>query len=71
MKSLKAENVEKCFNMLRQFIDKASTKDGREGAVLALNHLQKITAGADLPVPGPSAPMCVDTPRIDGGLTGG
>ena len=71
MKSLKAENAAKCISLLREFIEEASVQGNRKGtAVLALNHLQKITAGEDLSVPGPSAPMCVDTPRINGGIDG-
>ncbi len=67
MKDLRTENMKKCFSLLRQFIDELPAQDNKKGtAVLALNHLQKITAGKELPVPGNTAPMCVDTPRING-----
>ena len=66
MTYLKKENMKKCFSLLRQFIDEASVQDNKKGAaVLALSHLQKITAGQDLMDPGASASMCVDTPRIN------
>ncbi len=72
MSRLKDENVTKCVSLLREFIEEASAQDGKKGtALLALNHLHKITAGTDLTVPGPAAPMCVDTPRINGGPTNG
>ena len=72
MSRLKNETVTKCVSLLREFIEEASAQGSKKGtAVLALNHLQKITAGTELPLPGPSAPMCVDTPRINGGPAGG
>lgn len=74
MSRLKDESVKKCFDLLREFIDEPSMGDSKRGiAVLALNHLQKITAGASLddPASGGDAslgqdPNCVELPRIDG-----
>ena len=79
MNSLKTENAVKCFSLLREFIEEATTLSNKKGvAVLALNHLQKITAGT---IPGeslegggqePASPACVVIPRIDGSpSTGG
>jgi hypothetical protein len=46
MDNLKKENVTKCFSLLREFIDGADPENSKKGmAVLALNQLQKITAG--------------------------
>jgi len=78
MNGLKAENMGKCFSLLREFIDEAKALSNKKGiAVLALNHLQKITAGT---VPGespdgggtvPASPVCVEIPRLDGGPSTG
>lgn len=73
MSSLKAENVKKCFSLLREFIDEAPVQGNKKGtAILVLNHLKKITAGAEsgegsgdngtqLP-----HPACLIIPRLDG-----
>ncbi len=46
MSSFKAENVKKCVSLLREFIGESSTLNKKkETAILALNQLQKITAG--------------------------
>ncbi len=45
MTNLKNENVNKCFSLLRDYITEASTNNKKEIAILALNQLQKITAG--------------------------
>jgi hypothetical protein len=67
MNRLKDANVKKCVSLLREFIDEASTQDNKKRtAVLALNHLQNITAGTDLQLPGTYTPMCLDTLRING-----
>jgi hypothetical protein len=45
MRRLKEQNVNKCFSLLREFINETSLSSKREMAVLALNQLQKISAG--------------------------
>ena len=45
MKRLKEQNVNKCFSLLREFIDETSLSSKKGMAVLALNQLQKISAG--------------------------
>lgn len=48
MSKLKKENVKKCISLLREFVEESSALDNKkERAVLALNQLQKITAGTD------------------------
>ncbi len=73
MSRLKNDNLKKCFSLLREFIEDSPAPGSRKGiAVLALEQLQRITAGADAygnngatiePDPSPS---CHDIPRIDG-----
>ncbi len=61
MSRLKNENLNKCFSLLREFIDEASREDTKkEKAILALNQLQRITAGEDTQF------ICLGRPRIDG-----
>jgi hypothetical protein len=45
MSNLKAQNLKKCFSLLREFIDESSQSSKKGIALLALNQLQKITAG--------------------------
>jgi hypothetical protein len=45
MSNLKAQNLKKCFSLLREFIDESSLHNKKGIALLALNQLQKITAG--------------------------
>lgn len=45
MSHLEKETVNKCFSLLREYIDEASLSSKKESAILALNQLQKITAG--------------------------
>ena len=45
MKRLKEQNVNKCFSLLREFINETPLNSKKEMAVLALNQLQKISAG--------------------------
>jgi hypothetical protein len=45
MRRLKEQNVNKCFSLLREFINETSLSSKKEMAVLALNQLQKISAG--------------------------
>jgi hypothetical protein len=70
MSHLKTENLNKCVSLLREFIDgTGSPAEKKEMAVLALNHLQNITAGSD-PISGGSTtllgPECSSRPRADG-----
>jgi hypothetical protein len=67
MSGLKAENVKKCFYLLREFIDESQEENNKKGvAMLALNQLQKIAAGTDS-----AGPQCNDHPRADMTTTGG
>jgi hypothetical protein len=45
MSHLKKETVTRCFSLLREYINEASLSSKKESAILALNQLQKITAG--------------------------
>jgi hypothetical protein len=75
MAKLKAENVEKCVSILKGFIDDSPAVD-KEKAILALEQLQKITAGMDMagfgcdghkPVISVTlAPGCQGKPKVDG-----
>jgi hypothetical protein len=69
MSRLKAENLKKCVSLLREFIDDASKEDNKkEIAILALNQLQRITAGSDPNGGGGSTmggPECFSRPRAD------
>jgi len=61
MSRLKKENAKKCFSLLEEFIQHSQEEKNKKGAaLLALGHLQRITAGA---VP-PSA-NCYYRPRAD------
>jgi hypothetical protein len=63
MAHLKNETVSKCFSLLRQFIDETPGRRNRRGAaVLALEQLQRVTAGTTQE----SNPVCIDIPRADG-----
>lgn len=71
MKSLKSKHNEKCFSLLREFIENAGAEENRKGiAHLALNQLQKITAGSGSESPtnknaaGGGTPGCDDRPRV-------
>ncbi len=67
MSHLKEKNVTKCLSLLREFIEETSAQGNmKRTAVLALDHLQKITAGTDGQEANNSSSMCVDTPRING-----
>lgn len=61
MKRLRDESQKKCFSILREFI-KGTPPDERKGAaVLALDQLQRVTAGTTLPLVGSS--VCSGKPR--------
>lgn len=64
MSRLKNENLKKCVSLIREFIDEASTQGSKkEIAILALNQLQRITAGSDQQ--NPLGPICLTRPRAD------
>jgi len=64
MSRLKAKNVEKCFSLLREFIDEAEGLNNKKGiAILALNQLQKIAAGNGSQGPGEIESLCIPRPR--------
>ncbi len=70
MSRLKNENLNKCFDLIREFIDEASKDDNKkEIAILALNQLRRITAGTDSTNGGGSTVLgleCSTRPRADG-----
>ncbi len=63
MSNLKATNLNKCFSLLREFIDEAQVSNKKGVAILALNHLQKITAGDGGGATTNSDPHCTGRPR--------
>jgi hypothetical protein len=73
MSHLKKENMEKCFSLLREFIDESQGLTSKKGtAILALNQLRKITAGKRPEEDVPQSPdileagtLCVGRPRAD------
>jgi len=63
MSQLKVENSKKCLSTLRQFINETSSPGkSKKMAVLAINHLQKITAGTDIILTGTDF-TCTGRPR--------
>ncbi len=46
MTHLKAESMRKCFSLLREYIGENPKDTGKRIATLALNQLEKITAGS-------------------------
>ena len=66
MSHLKKEMANKCVSLLREYIDESPLSDKKKTAVLALEQLQKITAGTS-----PSENFgCGIIPRIDGNPAG-
>jgi hypothetical protein len=75
MGHLKEKTVKKCVSLLREYIDATALNHQKESAILALNQLQKITAGKDStgssdadgsnPTVGPRS-ICWTKPRSDG-----
>jgi hypothetical protein len=61
MSHLKDENLKKCVSLLREFIDGVPSSSKKGIAMLALDQLQKITAGTDT-----SELICATRPRVDG-----
>ena len=69
MSRLKDKNVNKCYSLLREFIEEAPSMSGKKGpAILALSQLQKITAGTGTSEGNGTIPdpHCHEVPRIDG-----
>ena len=66
MSKLKKENVKKCVSLLRAFVEESSSHDNqKQRAILALNQLQKITAGTDPAVViGDVSFFCLGRPRV-------
>jgi len=63
MSKLKVENSKKCLSILRQFVEETSSSGkSKDLAILALNHLQKITAGTDIVLAGIDF-TCTGRPR--------
>ena len=65
MSRLKTETVDKCFSLLREYIEETSLENRKEIAILALNQLQAITAGEDSTA-GYYVASCNGNPRIYG-----
>jgi hypothetical protein len=79
MSNLKAESLNKCVSLLREFIDESGDGSKKGIAALALNQLERITAGNDCNDKHPNFPptgggvgsaraygyRCLDTPRGD------
>jgi hypothetical protein len=64
MTSLKKENVKKCFSLLREYLEESPQDRKKGNAVLALDQLQKITAGIgtqDLHLT-TDGPVCISKP---------
>ena len=61
MSRLKEQNLNKCFSMLREFIEGTPQGNQKGMAILALKQLERITAGIENP-----EPQCIETPLADG-----
>lgn len=73
MSILKNESVNRCFSLLREFIDQSPANGNKKSAALALNQLQKITAGTGIPAPGNETfdnSGCNAKPRAYGNIEG-
>ncbi len=73
MKNLKTDTLNKCFSLLKMYIAETEGLSHRKGtAILALNELEKITAGGDETGSGDEnngggsiAAVCVGRPRAE------
>ena len=66
MSNLKDANVNKCVSLLREFIEGSMVVENKKRiAALALNHLQKITAGTGSGQMSVTDPKCNGRPRGD------
>ncbi|MCP4153092.1 MAG: hypothetical protein GY757_35500 [bacterium] len=77
MSHLKENNLDKCFTLLREYLDEAPPGSKNQNARLALNQLQIITAGKSHGnTSGPGRPIlviysgCNGIPKADAGPTG-
>ena len=73
MSRLKNENLNKCFSLLREYLNEGPTSNKKGAAILALEQLQRITAGTnsqgaplDSNEPGTSILFCTGRPRLNG-----
>lgn len=73
MNHLKNENLNKCLSLLREYLDEGPSNNKKGAAILALDHLQKITAGTDSQgvsldsnAPETSGSFCTGRPRLNG-----
>ena len=65
MTNLKKESAAKCFSLLREFVEASTAQDNQKGtAILALNHLQKVIAGAEVTA-ADNLPGCTGRPIAD------
>ena len=63
MSKLKVESSKKCLSILRRFVEETSSSGkSKDLAILAINHLQKITAGTDIVLTGTDF-ICTGKPR--------
>jgi hypothetical protein len=63
MSKLKIANSKKCLSILRQFVKETSSSGkNKDLAILAINHLQKITAGTGIALAGIDF-TCTGKPR--------
>jgi hypothetical protein len=63
MSKLKVANSKKCLSILRQFVEETSSPSkSKDLAILAIDHLQKITAGTDIVLAGIDF-TCTGRPR--------
>ena len=67
MNHLQNENISQCFSLLREYINKTRMGKTTGAAILALEHLQKITAGQNQSYRTESFELaCNGAPRING-----
>ena len=66
MNNLKAESLNKCLSLLREYLDETPSNKRKGGALLALSHLRKITAGESSGDFEYSLISCDGKPRING-----
>jgi hypothetical protein len=65
MSYLKRENLNRCFSLLREFVEESTAQNDKKGtAILALSQLQKVMAGAEVPTADP-LPGCSGRPIAD------
>ncbi len=65
MSTLKSDSLKKCLSFLREYVDETPLNKRKRVAVLALDQLQRITAGVSA-----SGNSCNGKPRVDGNSFG-